>query len=115
MKEKRPRDKGIKGSSEKAGHSTTGPLDHEVTLRSLPSVDKLLSDEKLAPVLGRVHRRMAVRAIRAYLDELREKIQAGEAAVYDRAELVRRLERERKPTLTRAINGLGVILHTGLG
>jgi L-seryl-tRNA(Ser) seleniumtransferase len=58
---------------------------------------------------------MAVRTIRAYLDELREKIQAGEAAAYDQAELVRRLERERKPTLTRAINGLGVILHTGLG
>jgi len=58
---------------------------------------------------------MAVPVIRAYLDELRQKIQAGEAAAYDRAELVRRLERERKPGLTRAINGLGVILHTGLG
>jgi L-seryl-tRNA(Ser) seleniumtransferase len=58
---------------------------------------------------------MAVRAIRAYLDELRQKIQAGEAAAFSQDELVRRLERERKPTLTRAINGLGVILHTGLG
>jgi L-seryl-tRNA(Ser) seleniumtransferase len=58
---------------------------------------------------------MAVRAIRAYLDELREKIQAGEAAAFAQDELVRRLQRERKPTLTRAINGLGVILHTGLG
>jgi L-seryl-tRNA(Ser) seleniumtransferase len=66
-------------------------------------------------VLGHVHRRMAVRAIRAYLDELRQKIQAGEAAAFSQDELVRRLERERKPTLTRAINGLGVILHTGLG
>jgi L-seryl-tRNA(Ser) seleniumtransferase len=58
---------------------------------------------------------MAVRAIRAYLDELRQKIQAGEDAAFARDELVRRLERERKPTLTRAVNGLGVILHTGLG
>jgi L-seryl-tRNA(Ser) seleniumtransferase len=81
----------------------------------LPSVDKLLESEELKPVLCRVHRRMAVRAIRAYLDELREKIQAGEAAAFAQDEMVRRLERERKPTLTRAINGLGVILHTGLG
>ncbi len=58
---------------------------------------------------------MAVRAIRVYLDELRQKIQAGETAAFAQDELVRRLERERKPTLTRAINGLGVILHTGLG
>jgi L-seryl-tRNA(Ser) seleniumtransferase len=78
-------------------------------------VDGLLENVELRPVLGLVHRRMAVRAIRAYLDELREKIQAGEASAYSQAELVRRLERERKPTLTRAINGLGVILHTGLG
>ena len=69
----------------------------------------------MKPVLCSVHRRMAVRAIRAYLDELREKMQAGEAAAFAQDELVRRLERQRKPTLTRAINGLGVILHTGLG
>ncbi len=107
----------VKRSSERTptGHSITGPLDHLATLRSLPSVDKLLESEALKPVLGCVHRRMAVRTIRAYLDELRQKIQAGETAAYAQDELVRRLERERKPTLTRAINGLGVILHTGLG
>ena len=66
-------------------------------------------------MLEHLHRRMAVRAIRVYLDELRQKIQAGESAAFAQDELVRRLERERKPTLTRAINGLGVILHTGLG
>ncbi|MCX6842494.1 MAG: L-seryl-tRNA(Sec) selenium transferase [candidate division WOR-3 bacterium] len=83
--------------------------------RALPSVDKLLESEELKPVLEHLHRRMAVRAIRVYLDELRQKIQAGESAAFAQDELVRRLERERKPTLTRAINGLGVILHTGLG
>jgi len=86
----------------------------------LPSVDKLLESEELKPVLGRVHRRMAVRAIRAYLDELRQNLRDPQAAsrkpqAFSVDELVRRLERERKPTLTRAINGLGVILHTGLG
>jgi L-seryl-tRNA(Ser) seleniumtransferase len=68
---------------------------------------------------------MAVRAIRAYLDELRENLKkpsgdrphSGTVPIqaFSMDELVRRLERERRPALTRAINGLGVILHTGLG
>jgi L-seryl-tRNA(Ser) seleniumtransferase len=108
------------GEGSSAGHSTTGPLDHSTTFRSLPSVDKLLESEELKAVLGSVHRRMAARAIRAYLDELRENIREPQAAssklqAFSMDELVRRLKRERKPTLTRAINGLGVILHTGLG
>jgi L-seryl-tRNA(Ser) seleniumtransferase len=84
-------------------------------LRSLPSVDRLLADKRLAPVLARVHRRMAVRAIRLHLEELRQRIAAGEDAAFDVDRLARRLELEARPTLTRAINGLGVILHTGLG
>ena len=118
MKRKESRGRGIKGSSgpKALESSNPGPLESSAELlRGLPSVDKLLESEELKPVLGRVHRRMAVRAIRAYLDELRQKIQAGEDAAFARDELVRRLERERKPTLTRAVNGLGVILHTGLG
>ena len=118
MKRKESRGRGIKGSSgpKALESSNPGPLESSAELlRGLPSVDKLLESEELKPVLGRVHRRMAVRAIRAYLDELRQKIQAGEDAAFARDELVRRLERERKPTLTRAVNGLGVILQTGLG
>ena len=84
-------------------------------LRSLPSVDRLLADERLAPALQQVHRRMAVRAIRAYLDTVRQSIEAGDDTGFDIAELARRLRLEARPMLTRAINGLGVILHTGLG
>jgi L-seryl-tRNA(Ser) seleniumtransferase len=106
--------------------SNPGPLESSAErLRGLPSVDKLLESEELKPVLGRLHRRMAVRAIRAYLDKLRENLRkpSGDRShtgtvpiqAFSQDELVRRLERERKPMLTRAINGLGVILHTGLG
>ena len=86
-------------------------------LRGLPSVDRLLGDERLIPVLAQVHRRMATRAIRAYLDEVREKMlgQDGPAVEFSIEELTRRLRCEVRPLLTRAINGLGVILHTGLG
>ncbi|MBM3313149.1 hypothetical protein FJY70_00990, partial [candidate division WOR-3 bacterium] len=88
---------------------TTGPLDHSTTLRSLPSVDKLLNDERLAPALEQIHHRLAVRVMRAYLDELREDIREPQTAnrkpqAFSAEELARRLELARKPSLTRAIN-----------
>ncbi len=90
------------------------PSDRQAKLRELPSVDRLLSDERLAGVLGRVHRRMAVRAMRRHLDAVRARLENGGAG-FDIDELARALEGEARPTLTRAINGLGVVLHTGLG
>jgi L-seryl-tRNA(Ser) seleniumtransferase len=113
MAKKEPRNQGVKEPS--AGPALESSA--QARLRTLPSVDRLTADEKLAPVLGRVHRRMAVRTIRTYLEELRTQILAGDAKApeFSTEELTRRLEREVKPTLTRAINGLGVILHTGLG
>jgi L-seryl-tRNA(Ser) seleniumtransferase len=86
-------------------------------LRGLPAVDKLLTDARLADVLGRVHRRMATRAIRLYLDEVRQRVSAepDKAVGFDIEELKRRLALEERPLLGRAVNGLGVILHTGLG
>lgn len=83
-------------------------------LRELPAVDRLLSEESLASVLRTVPRRMAVRAIRQYLDRVRERLAAGGAG-FDQAELSELLRREARPTLTRAVNALGVVLHTGLG
>ena len=63
---------------------------------------------------------MAVRIIRQYLEELRAGLRKPQASsfkpqAFSEAELVRRLNYQVRPTLTRAINGLGVILHTGLG
>ncbi len=98
--------------------SDSGPSRHSTAgtaLRSLPSVDKLLSDERLASVVRRVHRRMAVRTIRSYLDSVRQAIAEGSAGEFSIDDLRGQLESEARPTLIRAINGLGVILHTGLG
>lgn len=84
-------------------------------LRRLPQVEKVLTDERLAGILGRVHRRLAARTVRKYLAETREQILAGEKIEYSAAELERRLEDEVRPSLARAVNGLGIALHTGLG
>ena len=85
-------------------------------LRALPAVEKALADKNLAGVLTDVPRRLAVRTVRTYLDEVRDGLrESADAPGYDPRELERRLRRERRPRLTRAINGLGVVLHTGLG
>jgi L-seryl-tRNA(Ser) seleniumtransferase len=80
-------------------------------LRDLPSVDELARDERLAgepPAL-------AVEAARAALARAREEIRAG----HDPGDLgeraVHELAASRAPSLRRALNATGVIVHTNLG
>ncbi|MEO0092652.1 MAG: L-seryl-tRNA(Sec) selenium transferase [candidate division WOR-3 bacterium] len=84
-------------------------------LRSLPSVEKVLSDERLSPWLEKLPRRLVIRTIRDYLEKLRVGIMAGSDLTFEFAELLTMLGRQSRPSLKRAINGLGVVLHTGLG
>lgn len=89
--------------------------EQKARLRALPAVEKALAEPALSPLLSRVPPRLAVRVVRGYLEQVRAGLIAGETGSYDVAELEQRLEREARPTLTRVINGLGVVLHTGLG
>ncbi len=80
-------------------------------LRDLPSVDELARDERLAaepPAL-------VVEAARSALVRAREEIKAG----HDPGDLGERALRElataREPSLRRALNATGVIVHTNLG
>jgi L-seryl-tRNA(Ser) seleniumtransferase len=80
-------------------------------LRDLPSVDELARDERLAgePTA------LAVAAARSALERAREEIRAG----HDPGDLGERALRElaaaRAPSLRRALNATGVIVHTNLG
>jgi len=80
-------------------------------LRALPSVDRLLQDERLA---GRPHD-LAVAAAREVLDEAREVVRGGG----EPGDLVERtlaaLESARAPSLRRVLNATGVLVHTNLG
>jgi L-seryl-tRNA(Ser) seleniumtransferase len=82
-----------------------------VRLRDLPSVDKLLADERLAAA----PRPLAVAAARTALARAREEIRAGAEPgdVVERA--VAELERSRRPRLRRVLNATGVVVHTNLG
>jgi L-seryl-tRNA(Ser) seleniumtransferase len=81
------------------------------TLRDLPSVDRLLADERL---VGEPHE-LAVAAARAVLERAREEIRAG----LDPGSLVEavldRLARAHRPRLRRVLNATGVLVHTNLG
>lgn len=85
------------------------------TLRALPAVEAVLTDERLAGVLTTLPRRLAKLAVRNYLAEVRAALAAGQDTDFDCNELVARLKRQARPSLRRAINAQGVVLHTGLG
>ena len=94
----------------------TGPAQSEAVrerLRALPSV------ERLAASVDGVPRAAAVAAAREELDELRERILAGDPVEPDPA-VLREVVAERagllaRGTLRPVINATGVILHTNLG
>ncbi|GAB4463796.1 MAG: L-seryl-tRNA(Sec) selenium transferase [Armatimonadaceae bacterium] len=89
--------------------------------RALPSVERLASD----PALSHLSHSAAVRAARRTIDEAREKLRrsqsnngSGEIApdVADLAQRAATLAAVAEiPSLRRAINATGVVLHTNLG
>src|SRR5438094_771595 len=83
----------------------------QMELRDLPSVDELARDERLAAEPAA----LAVEAARAALARAREAIRAG----HDPGDLGERAAQElasaRAPSLRRALNATGVIVHTNLG
>jgi L-seryl-tRNA(Ser) seleniumtransferase len=81
------------------------------SLRDLPSVDRMLADPRLADE----PRPLALVAARAALETVRTAIRAGEEAA-DPVELaLAEIHGARRPSLRRAINATGVIIHTNLG
>jgi L-seryl-tRNA(Ser) seleniumtransferase len=88
--------------------------------RRIPSLDALLADPAVAPLVARFGRDAAVGSARAALDDVRAEIAAG-GAVPDvtmaglAGRLRARLEKRFAPSLAPAVNATGVIMHSGLG
>lgn len=87
-------------------------------LRSLPSVDQLLSSTQGIDWIADYGRPLTLEAIRRNLDQAREQFQNG-GVIPDHEKLLAHiqssLETWVKPTLAPVINATGVILHTNLG
>jgi L-seryl-tRNA(Ser) seleniumtransferase len=80
-------------------------------LRDLPSVDRLLADERLADA----PHELAVGAARTVLDRARETIRAGGRPGSLVDEVLAEVSSARRPSLRRVLNATGVIVHTNLG
>ena len=79
--------------------------------RSLPSVDRLVADERLA---DEPHE-LAVAAARVVLEQAREDIRAGRQPGPLVEAVLEELARARRPSLRRVLNATGVLVHTNLG
>jgi L-seryl-tRNA(Ser) seleniumtransferase len=84
-------------------------------LRELPSVDRLLADERVRTLADEHGREAVVAAARRALERAREQIQAG----FDPGDIPARVadeaERAARPRLRRVLNATGVVVHTNLG
>jgi len=91
-------------------------------LKELPSVDKVLQQEQIQALVSSCGRDVVTDAVQKAIDSLRKRIIDGEAldesrmsietlCPHIRSYIVQRLQ----PSLRKAVNGTGIILHTGLG
>jgi L-seryl-tRNA(Ser) seleniumtransferase len=93
-------------------------------LRKLPSVDVLMKTEGAKKYVEEYSRDSVANAVRGVLEEMRSEIKKIDTESFPEEELSsesilkragRSLQKKFSSSLNRAINGAGVILHTGLG
>jgi L-seryl-tRNA(Ser) seleniumtransferase len=90
----------------------------QTDFRSLPSVDKLLSDPRLQPLEAVYSRSLVVDAVRQVLEESRQSISLGQPAPSADAivkSVFSTVESLGQSSLRPVINATGVVLHTNLG
>jgi L-seryl-tRNA(Ser) seleniumtransferase len=90
--------------------------------RELPSVDRLLTHPRTGAWLVSLSREYVTRCCREVLERCRVAIVSGELAPESRldedsilAQVERRIESDRAPSLRPVINATGTVLHTNLG
>lgn len=88
--------------------------------RALPSVDRLLNDSRVTPLIARYGRAHVTQTLRELLDQAREALaQATPAAGFDESAFLeacaKRLGQETEPSLKPVFNLTGTVLHTNLG
>ncbi len=89
--------------------------------RRLPAVNDILDAVTVQDLTSRHDHKLIVAAVRAELDDLRQRIQRGESldGTGDAEAVARRVasrvERETRPNLRTVVNATGIVLHTNLG
>ncbi len=93
---------------------------NQTLLRNLPSVDSLLQEPEIQPLLDEFGRSLTVDALRTTLDKARQQLLSGSTAQVPSAAALVNSARSAlvdllSPTLYPVINATGVIVHTNLG
>ena len=97
--------------------TTSDPTSPGSPFRDLPSVDRLLADDRVAALIHDHGRDSVTDLARLVLDEYRQVItKAGAPPLQPVADaLLARAASTFRPSLVRVINATGVIIHTNLG
>ena len=90
-----------------------------VNLRELPSINNLLNNPLMAPVLQTYGRPLGLAALRSVLDLIRKASSTESFSLPDDEAIITQVREQLttwlEPTLIPVINASGVILHTNLG
>lgn len=94
-----------------------GNTEREHILRNIPSVDSILQWPELQKYLGSLQQPYITAIIRGQIDEFRSRIMAGEHFDLDflKNSILCEFKDLVRPYFRRAVNALGIVLHTGLG
>ncbi len=84
-------------------------------LKTLPSIDELLSRPSLSRLVSAHPRGRILEALRGAVERARSRLLAGRPDGFDEADVGRALENLSQHNLRRVINATGVVLHTNLG
>ncbi|MHB8877454.1 MAG: L-seryl-tRNA(Sec) selenium transferase [Myxococcaceae bacterium] len=84
-------------------------------LRSLPSIDELLSRPSVAKLLQPHPRQRSIAALRLAVDGARARLLRGEERGFEEDDVRDALRTLTTPNLRRVLNATGVVLHTNLG
>lgn len=90
------------------------------SLRTLPSVEKLLGHDALVAVARELPRSMVVAAVRDTLAEAREALKRSDGGIAPDSDALAHTAATRarlatQPLLRRVLNATGIVLHTNLG
>ena len=87
--------------------------------RALPSVDRLLNDERLVPLVEQYGRPLVVETVRALLERVRANLAGAADEVFDETAFFDtcrvRLAHETRASIQPVFNLTGTVLHTNLG
>jgi L-seryl-tRNA(Ser) seleniumtransferase len=86
-------------------------------LKNIPAVDKILNWTEIKELENRIEHTHLLSIIRSITDELREKLLSGGKFEIEHLKqmILEEIKYLTEPYFRYAINGLGIVLHTGLG